>query len=152
MRHLLHGLLATATLLALPVHACDPDTGERSQRVVLDWNGSEVKTWKISPGAIEPVELPNGFKLGVRIDPATDAFYSKQRTKWRHPPEMVRIELFDLSTQQPRSLTHTWGGANSQQGYGAGGGADRVDELGDPGILMTLLNPLCAPSQAGSAP
>jgi len=43
-------------------------------------------------------------------------------------------------------MTHTWGGANSRQGYGPKGGADRVDEVGNPGILFMLSKPGCADS------
>ena len=55
----------------------------------------------------------------------------------------MKISLYDVRSQPPRLLAYTWGGTNSYQGYGALGGADRVDELGLPGITLMLFKPVC---------
>jgi hypothetical protein len=133
-----------ALLFSLPARACDPQTGAREQRVYLDWNHQQVGEWVVDAGEIKPVQLPNGFSLGLKIEPADAAQYLKLATKIEHVPELVKISLFDLSGAAPRLLTYTYGGSNSRQGYGAKGGADRVVQLGDPGIVLTLLKPVCS--------
>lgn len=136
--------LVVGALFAPAAMACNTETGEREQRVHLEWDGKSVSAWSVDPGEVRRVELPNGFQLGVSVGPAAPGAYDGMRTAFRHVPELVKITLFDAGTQPPRRLTTTWGGANSIQGYGASGGADRVQELGDPGITMILLKPVCA--------
>lgn len=123
--------------------ACDPDTGERVQSVALRWNGEPIVHYEAT-GDIKRVALPNGFELGVRIEPASAEKYAELAKQSKRTAELVHIQLFDLSQSPPRRLTHTWGGANSIQGFGADGGADRVEALGSPGVSMTLLKPVCA--------
>jgi hypothetical protein len=67
-------------------------------------------------------------------------------------PELVRIVLFDLASTPARELTAGWSGANSIQGFGAKGGADRVPELGDPGIRLVLLKPVCVDTRTAATP
>jgi hypothetical protein len=128
--------------------ACDVESGTRKQTVHLSWGGERLKSWAVLSPEIERVELPNGFNLGVKIEPASAEKYAELQAKTKHVSELVHISLFDLGGQEPVLLTHTWGGANSLQGYGASGGADRVEKLGDPGVLLTLLNPVCASKES----
>lgn len=142
--HLCCGFGLAAVLASSAVLGCDAESGERRQLVLLGWNNMSVGQWEVTSPDIHRVELPNGFELGVRIDAAPGEMYADAWKDRRHAPEMVRISLYDVSGASPSELTTTFGGANSVQGYGAGGGADRVEELGSPGITMTLLKPVCA--------
>lgn len=142
--------LAASALFAPGALACNPTTGEREQRVHLEWDGRSVSSWAVDSGEVRQVELPNAFQLGVSVEPATADAYGDLRSGFRHVPELVKITLFDVGTRPPRRLTTTWGGANSIQGYGASGGADRVVELGDPGITLILQKPVCATAASGT--
>lgn len=130
---LVFALLALSFALASPAtFACDPHTGERLQMANLRWGGEGVAAWEPKPGTTETIKLPNDFALGVEIEPATAEKYAENLDVWPYPAELVKITLSDMTApQKPRRLTTTWGGANSIQGYGARGGADRVDELGN---------------------
>ncbi len=130
--------------------ACDRETGLRKQRVFLTWDGASVKDWTVTSDAIEAVDLPNGFHLGVKIEPATQDKYAKEANSKPYVPELVKITLVNLGDPKQPILTHTWGGANSIQGYAASGGADRVEALGTPGVELTLLKPVC--TETHSAP
>ena len=134
------------SLGAVGASACSVSTGEREQRVFAEWNGRSISDWAVVSDAVHKIDLPNAFQLGVSVEPATS--YEEARSAFRHVPELVKITLFDMSTEPPRRLTTTWGGANSIQGYGASGGADRVVELGDPGITLIFQKPVCATSTA----
>ena len=149
MRCLLSVLVGVAAIAAPTLsQACDRESGAREQTVDLSWGSERVKTWSATSSEIEPVTLPNGFELGVRVEPATTEKYNEALANSAHVSELVRIRLFDLNGRDPVLLTHAWGGANSLQGFGARGGADRLEQLGDPGVLLTLLNPVCAASRA----
>jgi hypothetical protein len=90
------------------------------------------------------IHVPNGFKLGVLIQDATTEKYSElKKLAWPYVPELVSIVLYDMGSSLPRELTMTWGGANSIQGYGSEGGAERVEELGNPGLVLHLMKPVC---------
>lgn len=147
MKRLVIGaLLLSITGLPNLALACDPQTGERDQRVALDWNGQSVAAWTVEYGAIKTVTLPNGVAFGVRLDPPEQEKLQSLASHWDHVPEMVKISLFDLGAPEPVELTYTYAGTNSIQGYGADGGADNVALLGDRGITMTLLKPVCLAS------
>ncbi len=137
--------------VSLASHACDVVTGERQQHVFLSWNGQQISGWKATPGETEQVSLPNGFELGVRLaEPERDTYErlaQGQNFVW----ELVEIKLIDLSGEEPHVLSRTYGGANSLQGFGARGGANRVAELGDPGVLLTLLKPVCLDAESVAA-
>jgi len=149
MRSALTALSIALLLTAPPTsHACDWNTGAREQQVFLSWNGKAVGNWVAEPGAIKKIALPNSFVLGVQLDEPEGETYRDLATKASHVPEMVKISLFDLGGSEPKLLTHTYGGTNSLQGYGAAGGADRVESLGSPGVLLTLIKPVCAPKSA----
>jgi hypothetical protein len=137
-------LLASFSGTAL---ACDEKTGERLQYVFIDTSGAETLFWTITDDSIRQLTLENGFKLGIRIEPATPEYYAEESKDRRYVPELVKISLFDMSSTTPKELTHTWGGANSVQGYSDQGGATRVVELGS-GITLNLLKPVCISSDA----
>ena len=129
-------------LAATHASACDPDTGERVQRVVLDWNHQHVDSWAVKTTDIHRVALPNGVQLGVQIEPQSIYKHEKSNGTFKYLPETVKISLYDMSGSEPKPLTHTFGGSNSIQGYGAQGGADSVAILGKPGVQLALLKPV----------
>jgi len=131
-------------MFAFSALACDPATGERSQTVDADWNGKRLASWEVDSSEPKVIHVPNGFKLGVLIQDATTEKYSElKKLAWPYVPELVSIVLYDMGSSLPRELTMTWGGANSIQGYGSEGGADRVEELGNPGLVLHLMKPVC---------
>lgn len=144
MRTVLYAfILSTVSLATFEASACDWDTGKRNQHVFLSWNGERVRSWDASVGSVEEVALPNGFELGIRLDEPELQKYVEVAEKFQHVPEMVKISLFDLNRGEPELLSRTYAGTNSIQGFGARGGANRVEPLGDPGIQLTLLKPVC---------
>lgn len=145
MRPLALLLCCLSTAIAAPLAtACDRETGERPQSVQLSWNGQSLKQWTAAEAHVEAIDLPNGFHLGVRVEPADREKYEILFLTAHHVPELVKITLLDLGAKEPRVLSTSWGGSNSVQTYGAGGGSDQVDALGDPGIELILLRPVCA--------
>lgn len=136
------------SLVAFPSHACDVDTGERQQHVFLYWDGQQISHWEAIPGQVEQITLPNGFELGISFDEPEPDISKQQVERHDYVWELVEIKLFDLSNEEPQLLSHTYGGTNSKQGFGARGAANRVSELGDPGILLTLFKPVCLKSSA----
>ena len=139
------------SLVAFPSNACDVDTGERQQHVFLSWNGQQITDWIVTNGEIQKVSLPNGFELGISLDEPGPDVYEQQAERHDYVWELVEIKLFDASNEEPKLLSLTYGGTNSKQGFGARGGANRVSELGDPGILLTLLKPICQESKSVAA-
>ncbi|MBD8527079.1 hypothetical protein [Pseudomarimonas arenosa] len=135
--------------MAQQAQACDSETGERMQRVVLDWNHQQIDTWAAKSPAIHTVALPNGVQLGVQIEPQSIYKHEKSSGMFKYAPEMVKISLCDTSGREPKLLTYTFGGSNSIQGYGAQGGADSVAILGKPGVQLTLLKPVCEVVEEG---
>jgi hypothetical protein len=133
------GFAATSAL------ACD-----RTQQIKLTVGNKLVEQWSGTTDKIRTVALPNNFKLGVKIEETSREKYEElmRRMRGKSVPELVKISLYDMTTSEPRKITSTWGGANSQQGYGSKGGADRVDEVGSPGILFTLSKPTCTDAKA----
>jgi hypothetical protein len=136
---------AAAALVCPTLLACNPVSGEREQLVFLEWNGRTIEQWEVRSPDMQRIELPNGFQLGLTIEPAPLDTYVRIWADGQHASELVKIALFDLGGDTPRRLTSTFGGVNSVQGYGSRGGADGVVELGDPGITLTLLKPVCEP-------
>ena len=144
MKPLFSSLILAITLLSPSiVAACDRHTGDRAQAVFLSWNGQRLENWEANMGTVHRVELPNGFQLGVKLDHPPTSRYLQLSNRLEHIPELVQIELFDYSGHEPSSLSLTYGGTNSIQGFGASGGANRVSSLGDPGVELTLLMPVC---------
>lgn len=132
-------VLATAN-----AEACDWKTGERNQLVFLSWNGEPLNDWVAPMGHMQQVTLPNGFELGVQLEDPPRQKYIELANRLQHVPEIVQINLFNLTEAETEPLSETYGGTNSIQGFGARGGANRVAQLGDPGIRVTLLKPVCA--------
>ncbi|MFM7295379.1 MAG: hypothetical protein ACKO1K_11310 [Burkholderiales bacterium] len=144
-------VILVATIGVMGATLCSPVKAvcDASQLIRLSVSGAQIDDWSGTSDRVRSVTLPNGFKLGVKIEEASREMYAKwtQRTSATTHPEMVRISLYDLTEAVPRLITRTWGGANSKQGYGPKGGADRVDEVGNPGILFTLSKPSCSDSR-----
>jgi len=149
MRTVSFGVLAGLIALTAPTPAigCDAQTGERVQWAFLDWNGQNVDIWEVVSAEPKRFVLPNGFELGLSIEPAVQDKYAADWREGRHVPELVKVTLFDAAAVPPRRLTFNWAGANSVQGYGSDGGADTVEQLGSPGITLKLLKPVCARPQ-----
>jgi hypothetical protein len=120
--------------------ACDSQ-----QQIRLTAGNTFIDQWTGTSDQVRAITLPNNFKLGVKIEETSREKYEDflRRTKRDSVPELVRISLYDMTEGTPRLITKTWGGANSKQGYGSGGGADRVDEVGDPGIVFEFSRANC---------
>jgi len=116
-----------------------------AQSIVVSSGKIEVARYEVVPSEIHRLTLPNGFALGLKIEPASPEKNREieKKSEGRAPTEWVKISLYDLRNNQPKELTHTWGGANSYQGYGPAGGADRVTEIGDPGVELKLSKLKC---------
>jgi hypothetical protein len=140
------GVLMGLIALSAPTRAlgCDAQTGERVQWAFLDWNGQNIDIWEVVSAEPKRFVLPNGFELGLSIEPAAPDKYAADWREGRHVPELVKVTLFDSAAVPPTRLTFNWAGANSFQGYGSDGGADRLEQLGSPGITLKLLKPVCA--------
>ena len=141
-----------AALLTINVaHANCIRDGARTQSVALSVAGREIDRWDIGSNGIHRVRLPQGFELGLQIEPATPEKYREllAKTQWRGIDEMVKIVLFDMGTVPPQELSTTWGGANSKQGFGPRGGANGVPRLIDQ-IELWLHNPVCAGEARGN--
>lgn len=119
--------------------------GERTQMVWLSSGNKHIDRWEVTDADIHRTRLANGFELGLRIEPATLEKYRELLARRPAPavPELVKISVFDMSGESPKLLTMTWGGANSKQGYGPRGGANRVEAIGEPGIELWLHKAVC---------
>lgn len=136
-------IFIATSLASFSSFACDRDTGERRQHAFVYWEGDLVHAWSASPGAVESITLPTGFELGVELTNPPRQFYADYSERAEHVPEMVQIRLLDLSDDEPEELSRTYAGSNAVQGFGIRGGANKVSELGDPGIRLTLIRPVC---------
>ncbi|WP_376694855.1 hypothetical protein [Wenzhouxiangella sp. EGI_FJ10305] len=145
-------ILIATSLASFDSSACDRDTGERKQHAFMYWQGDLAHAWTASPGAVERISLPTGFELGVELDSPSRQQYIELSERIEHVPEMVEIRLLDLSNDEPKQLSRTYGASNSVQGFGIRGGANKVDELGEPGIRLTLIRPVCLESIPASEP
>lgn len=147
MKSLLRVTALISTLMACIPHAyaaCDV------QSVAVSSGKVELAKWDVTSPEIRRLNLPNGFALGLKIEPASPEKNQEVAKKLagREPLELVEISLYDLKGAEPKRLSHTWGGTNSFQGYGPAGGADRVSEVGQPGIELKLSKPKCAHSHS----
>jgi hypothetical protein len=143
-------ILATLLTMSSAYANCIPD-GVRTQSVALFVEGRQIDRWDITSSEVHRVRLPQGFELGLQIEPATADKYRDllAKTKWSSVDELVKITLLDMSTEPPREVSTTWGGANSKQGFGPRGGANGVPKLIDQ-IELWFHNPVCV--GAGSIP
>jgi hypothetical protein len=134
-------VIALIASSALAHAACDV------QSVAVLSADSELARWDVVSDEIHPITLPNGFQLGLQIEPASaekNSEFAKKMKGLAEPVELVKISLYDLGGSRARQLTHTWGGVNSLQGYGPAGGADGVMEIGEPGIVLDLKKTECS--------
>jgi hypothetical protein len=143
-------ILATLLTISGAYANCILD-GARTQSVALFVEGREIDRWDIASSEVHRVRLPQGFELGLQIEPATPERYREllAKTKWRSIDELVKVTLLDMSTVPPYELSTTWGGANSKQGFGPRGGANGVPKLIDQ-VELWLHNPVCV--AAGTIP
>lgn len=138
-------ILFTATLNCFA--SCWKD-GAPTQTVSLSVQGRDVDRWEPVMGEVHRVRLPAGFELGIQIDETTEEKYREilTRSNWRGVDEMVKITLLDLTSASPATLSTTWGGVNSKQGFGPRGGANGVPELRDQ-IELWFHKPQCVTLQ-----
>ena len=131
--------------ICLTLLSTDAFASCQQQSVYLSSGGKPLEHWDVKAAEVHLSTLPNGFQLGLQIEPATTEKYREllNTNPESEVPELVKISLFDMSGAKPKLLTHTWGGANSIQGYGSSGGANRVVEFGAAGIHLFLLKPSC---------
>jgi hypothetical protein len=120
-------------------------TGTPTQSVWLSSGSNEIGHWDVNPTEIHRARLANGFNIDLKIEPATTETYNSLQKKLNAKAlnEMVKIAVYDMGGAEPKLLTTTWGGANSKQGYGPDGGANRVDAIGAPGIELLLHKAAC---------
>ncbi|WP_428719312.1 hypothetical protein [Undibacterium curvum] len=109
----------------LALNSADVLADCQQQRAFVQSAGKDVDNWDVKPGEMHKITLPKGTQLGLLIAPATADKYREllKKTGEKEFPELVEISIFDLSRATPTLLSHTWGGANSLQGYGSLGGA-----------------------------
>ena len=143
---LVFALVSAVTILgqSATYAECDKD-GERTQTVWLSSGNKHIERWEVTDAEIHRTRLANGFELGLRIEPATPEKYRELLARHSLPAiaELVKISVFDMGGVNPKLLTTTWGGANSKQGYGPRGGANRVEAMGEPGIELWLHKAVC---------
>ena len=118
--------------------------GKSKHSVSIKVEGVKTVHWEIVNPDIRQLVLSNGFKLGVKIEPATAEKYRElmKQTSSQGFDELVKIDLYDMSEKLPKLLSTTWGGANSEQGFGPRGGANRVSAMGQQ-ITMFFHKPAC---------
>ena len=134
-------------------------TGERAQSVSLSVGGKDIEEWEVTSSEIYRTRLPNGFQLGLKVEPATAEKYGEllktaekygellKNAKQPAYDELVKISLYDMRGATPKLLTSTWGGANSKQRYGPRGGTDRIKAIGEPGIVLWLHKAVCVKAE-----
>ncbi|NMP31053.1 hypothetical protein HII17_05695 [Thalassotalea sp. M1531] len=131
-------LFANASYGAL---GCDSN-GIRNQTVYATEGNTQIGSWM--PGEeIYKLTLKNEFNLGIKIEAVPSEYYAAKFKEHEYVPELVKITLYDLDSTNPKELTHTYGGANSVQGFSAIGGADKVVELGEAGLTLNLIKHVC---------
>jgi hypothetical protein len=130
-------------IVACGVQAECTKDGTPSLTVWLSIEGRNFDRWEPVAGQIHRLRLPHGSELGIEIDPTTEEKYRALLTgsPWRGVDELVKITLFEMSGPAPVTMTSTWGGVNSKQGYGPRGGTDNAP-LSDE-IELWLHKPLC---------
>ncbi|MBL8518775.1 MAG: hypothetical protein JNM76_17555 [Betaproteobacteria bacterium] len=153
MKSLVH-CFVLASLVLIPGWAAANcwQAGTPAQTVRLSAEGMQDVRWTPVKGETHAVTLPNGFRIGLLIEPATREKYRELLAKpdTKGTDELVRIQLFDLSGAQPKLLSNTWGGANSRQGFGPKGGANGVPAMGQQ-IELWLHKPVCITAETLAA-
>ncbi len=127
--------------------------GKSKQNIFITVEGKEPILWEDVKTDIRQLVLPNGFKLGVKIEPATAEKYRElmKQTSSKGFDELVKINLYDMDASSPKLLSTTWGGANSEQGFGPRGGANRVNAMGQQ-VTMLFHKPACVTADSVSTP
>ncbi|MCB5228169.1 hypothetical protein JAO78_015270 [Alishewanella sp. 16-MA] len=129
------------TQTAMAALDCKSD-GSREQVVYASAASEQISSWK--PGAgIHKLTLNNHFAIGVKVEEASAEYYAKRFGQDEYVPELVKITFYDMNTDRPKELTHTWAGANSVQLFNAIGNADQVLELAEPGLTLNLIKQVC---------
>lgn len=136
---------ATAAALALTLATAHASACDASQQIRLSVGDRQIDRWTGASNSVRHIVLPNGFKLGVKIEPVSREKYEEllKRLGESSASELVRISLYDETEAAPRLITYTFGGTNSVQGYSPRGGADRIDEVGSSGIEFHLSKANC---------
>ena len=136
---------ATAAALTLTLATAHASACDASQQIRLSVGDRQMDRWTGVSNSVRHIVLPNAFKLGVKIEQVSREKYEAllKRHGESSASELVRISLYDETEAAPRLITYTFGGTNSVQGYGPRGGADRVDEVGSPGIEFRLSKANC---------
>lgn len=136
------------------VDGCDPYTGRPVQSVLVLSGKHVLGHWSGSSTDVRTFVLPNGFHLGLKVEPASADVYARHAKAFqaKYVPELVQITLFDMTAAVPRQITQTFGGVTSIQGYSPYGGADRVVEVGEPGITLMLNKQECVVAPEGLVP
>ena len=126
--------------------------GKSKQNIFITVEGKEPILWEDVKTDIRQLVLPNGFKLGIKIEPATVEKYRElmKRTSSKGFDELVKINLYDMDASSPKLLSTTWGGANSEQGFGPRGGANRVNAMGQQ-VTMFFHKPACVTAETISS-
>lgn len=126
--------------------------GKSKQNIFITVEGKEPILWEDVKSDIRQLVLPNGFKLGVKIEPATAEKYRElmKQTSSKGFDELVKINLYDMDASSPKLLSTTWGGANSEQGFGPRGGANRVNAMGQQ-VTMFFHKPACVTAETISS-
>lgn len=115
------------------------DISHANQQVSAKFNGEPIASWEVQLDTPQILELETGLKLGVLIKDASSEKNAEIRETFPESnQDMVSIELLDMQTSPPTKLSFTWGGVNSKQGFSSLGGANRVEALGTPGLLLEL--------------
>lgn len=118
---------------------CAKDISHANQQVSAKFNGEHIASWVVQSDTPQILELENGLKLGVLIkDDSSEKNAKIRETFPESGQDIVSIELLDMQTTPPTKLSFTWGGTNSRQGFSSLGGANRVEVLGTPGLLLEL--------------
>jgi len=139
--YVLNGLIG-AILMVTAVLA----NAKCGDETVVLYSGEKIlEEWVINPNEIHAIKLPNEFNLGLKIQPADAGEYRSTFTsaKEHGADDLVKITLYNLADNQSSIIARTWGGANSRQGYSPRGGATRVTEVGEPGIILWLRRAGC---------
>jgi hypothetical protein len=113
--------MRTVCLLSLFVFAsaygstypCQQSAQTEQFASLMDMQGDYMESWKAEPGIVKALSPPNGFALGVRIDPVSDEVYRMRLKTADAVVERVEVVWFDLGDEEPQRLRSIWGGSNS---------------------------------------
>ena len=122
------------------------DSPHGRQRVYAYSGSTQLEGWNVDPNAVHREKLPNGYTVGVKIEPVAASVYrSTPFRNMRYSPELVKVSLYDVSFERPRMLDSKFAGANSIQSYNDKNDASHGVSLGSPGLTLILQKPTCVP-------